>query len=195
MSASLKKNIEIKLEHPIEDFHFEMLLKLMVEKSFDKKELLIEEGKKNNFIYFIEQGSCYSYLTESNGEKQVVQFAIEGNWISDIYSFFQEQKAIYSVEALETTKTVVLNKQNFKIACDTIPWFDRYFRILIQNAYSALQYRLAKTNSQEIEARYQEFSKLHPQFIQRIPQYLIASYLGVKPQSLSRIRKEITQKG
>ncbi|MBL7916953.1 MAG: Crp/Fnr family transcriptional regulator [Bacteroidia bacterium] len=194
MSASLKANIEKKLEHPLEDKHFDMLLKLMFEKSFDKKDLLVEEGSKNNYIYFVEQGSCFSYLTESNGEKQVVQFAIEGNWISDLGSFFSEQKSTYSLEALEPLKTLALNKQNFKKGCDTIPWLDRFFRILIQNAYISLQYRLAKTNSEEIEARYKEFSKLHPQFIQRIPQYLIASYLGVKPQSLSRMRKETAHK-
>ncbi|MES2141056.1 MAG: Crp/Fnr family transcriptional regulator [Bacteroidota bacterium] len=194
MSAYLKANIERKLEYPIEDKHFEMFLKLMFEKSFDKKDLLIEERYKNNYIYFIEEGSCYSFLTESNGEKQVVQFAIEGNWISDPCSFFSEQKAIYSLEALEPLKTLALNKQNFKKACDTIPWVDRFFRILLQNAYISIQYRLVKTNSQEIDARYKEFSKLHPQFIQRIPQYLIASYLGVKPQSLSRIRKETAHK-
>lgn len=194
MSTLLKENIERKLEHHIEDVHFDMFLKLMFEKSFDKKNLLIEEENKNNYIYFIEQGSCYSYITPSNGEKQVVQFAIEGNWISDLNSFFSEQKAIFSIEAIEPLKTLALNKQNFKKASDSIPWFDRYFRILIQNAYISIQYRLAKTNSEDAEARYKEFSKLHPQFIQRIPQYLIASYLGVKPQSLSRVRKEIAHK-
>ena len=172
-----------------------MLLKLMVEKSFHKKDLLIEDGHHNNCIYFIEQGSCYSYIPELNGEKQVVQLAVEGNWISDPFSFFSDQKAIYSLEALEPLRTLSLNKQNFKKACDTIPWVDRFFRILIQNAYISIQYRLAKTNSEEIEARYEEFSKLYPHLIQRIPQYLIASYLGVKPQSLSRIRKETAHKG
>lgn len=194
MSKALKRNIEHKLEQTIEDEHFNMLIQLMTEKTFEKKALLVAEGNTNNTIYFIEQGSCYSFLSEASGEKQVVQFAIEENWISDLFSFFNEKKAIYSIEALETIKTLVLSKQNFKTACDTIPWFDRFFRILIQNAYCSLQYRLAKTNSQEIEARYQEFSKLHPQYIQRIPQYLIASYLGVKPQSLSRIRKESAHK-
>lgn len=194
MSSYLKINIEKQLDHPIEDKHLEMFSKLMFEKTFDKKDLLIEEGSNNNYIYFIEQGSCYSYLTEADGEKQVVQLAIEGNWISDLYSFFAEQKAIYSLEALEPLKALALNKQNFKKACDTIPWVDRFFRILIQNGYIATQYRLVRTKGAEIEGRYREFSKIHPQFIQRIPQYLIASYLGVKPQSLSRMRKETAHK-
>jgi CRP-like cAMP-binding protein len=88
---------------------------------------------------------------------------------------------------------LVLRKENFQKACDTFPQFDRFFRLLIQNAYISLQYRIAKTNSEGAEDRYTEFSQMYPAFLQRIPQYLIASYLGIKPQSLSRIRKELTQ--
>lgn len=194
MSAQLKTNIEKKLKQTVSDKELDLFLKLMFEKTFDKKDLLIEEGNSNKYIYFIENGSCYTFLTEPDGEKQVVQFAIEGNWISDLSSFFSGREAVYSLEALEPLKTLALNKKNFEAACNTIPWVDRFFRILIQEAYITIQYRIAKTNSEEIEARYKEFSKLHPQFIQRIPQYLIASYLGVKPQSLSRMRKETAHK-
>ncbi len=194
MSALLRKNIENKLGHKIDNKHFEMLVNLMLEKHFDKKDFLVEEDNTNNYIYFIEQGSCYTYLTEANGEKQVVQLAIEGNWISDLYSFFSGGEAIYSLEALEPLNTLILNRENFQKGCDSIPWFDRFFRILVQDAYIGLQYRLARTNSENAETRYKEFSKLHPYFIQRIPQYLIASYLGIKPQSLSRIRKEGARK-
>lgn len=194
MSAQLKTNIERKLKQTISDKDLDLFLKLMFEKTYDKKDLLIEEGNNNKYIYFIEKGSCYTFLTEPDGEKQVVQLAIEGNWISDLSSFFSGQEAVYSLEALEPMKTLTLNKKNFEVACNTIPWVDRFFRILIQEAYIATQYRIAKTNSEEIDSRYKEFSKLHPQFIQRIPQYLIASYLGVKPQSLSRMRKETAHK-
>ncbi|MFY9308588.1 MAG: Crp/Fnr family transcriptional regulator [Bacteroidia bacterium] len=194
MTSALKENIEKVLQHQVDEKQFSSFMALMEEKNFEKKALLCEEGVVCKYIYFIDKGSCYSYLTEPDGEKQVVQFAIEGNWISDLFSFFSEKKAIYSIEALEPVNVLALNKKNFQIACDTIPWVDRFFRVLIQNAYVALQYRIAKTNSEEADARYKEFSKLHPQFIQRIPQYLIASYLGIKPQSLSRIRKESIHK-
>ncbi len=124
----------------------------------------------------------------------MVQLALEDHWISDLYSFFSGKKAIYTIETLEATKVLALNKEGFQKACDTIPVFDRFFRILLQNAYVALQQRMAQTNSEEAESRYAEFSKTHPDFIQRIPQYLIASYLGVKPESQSRIRKGIAKK-
>lgn len=136
------------------------------------------------------EGSCYSYILDKKGDKHAVQFSLEGYWISDLYSFYSDRNAIYNIEALEPLSVLMLNKEGFEKACDSISCIDRFFRILIQNAYIALQYRLAKTNSEDAEKRYTEFSKTHPDFIQRIPQYLIASYLGIKPQSLSRIRNE-----
>jgi CRP-like cAMP-binding protein len=190
MKSLLRSNIEKTINQTIADSEFDVFFKLMFEKSFDKKSFLVEEGSVCNYIYFVEQGSCYSYITDDKGEKHAIQFALEGYWISDLYSFFSGKHAIYSVEALEHTRVLMLNKASFQKACDSMPCFDRFFRILIQNAYVSLQYRLAKTNSESAEKRYMEFSKLHPNFVQRIPQYLIASYLGIKPQSLSRIRKD-----
>jgi len=194
MPASFKSNIEKTIGHSLPDNEFQEFYKLFFEKSLDKKALLAEEGKNCKYIYFITEGSCYSYITDNEGEKHAVQFALENYWISDLYSFYSGRKGIYTIEALEPLKALVLNKENFQKACTEHPLFDRFFRILIQNAYVALQYRIAKTNSEDAESRYEEFSSLHPDFLQRIPQYLIASYLGIKPQSLSRIRKEMTYK-
>jgi CRP-like cAMP-binding protein len=190
MKTALRSNIEKTINQAIRDSEFEQFSKLIVEKSFDKKGFLIEAGAECNYIYFVEHGSCYSYMTDKKGDKHAVQFALEGYWISDLYSFFSSRAAIYTIETLEATRVLALNKANFQKACDNIPCFDRFFRVLIQNAYVSVQYRLAKTNSEDAEMRYLEFSKSHPDFAQRIPQYLIASYLGIKPQSLSRIRKE-----
>jgi CRP-like cAMP-binding protein len=195
MTDLLKHHIEKKTNQILTKNDSNQFAKLVFEKSFDKKDLLAEEGGFCNYIYFIEQGSCYSFLTDEEGDKQVVQLALEDYWISDLYSFFSGKKAIYTIETLEPTKVLALNKEGFQKACDTIPVFDRFFRILLQNAYVALQQRMAQTNSEEAESRYAEFSKIHPDFIQRIPQYLIASFLGVKPESLSRIRKGIAKKG
>ena len=114
--------------------------------------------------------------------------------MADLYSFLSGKKALFSIEVLEPVKALLLNKDNFRIACDTVPFFDRFHRILVQNAYTSLQYRLAKSHSENAEQRYLEFADNYPQFLKRIPQYLIASYLGIKPQSLSRIRKEMSQK-
>lgn len=190
----LKVHIERLLKTNLSDQNRTAFSDMLYEKVFQKKDILIEEGKVCNHIFFLTEGSCYSSYEDEAGEEHAIQFALEGYWISDLYSFFSGKKAIYTIHALETTKVLVLNKESFQKACDNMPAFDRYFRLLIQNAFVALQYRLAKTNSEVAENRYNEFAQLHPQFVQRIPQYLIASYLGIQPQSLSRIRKELANK-
>lgn len=194
MKVSLKTNIENTIKEPISEKDLSAFCNLMFEKSFDKKHVLVEEGNVSNYIYFIEEGSAYSFISDEKGDKHAIQLALEGYWIADLYSFYSAREAIYNIETLEPVKVLMLNRENFEKACCTITMIDRFFRILIQNAYVALQYRLAKTNSEDAEHRYSEFSKLHPEMLQRIPQYLIASYLGIKPQSLSRIRKELVTK-
>jgi CRP-like cAMP-binding protein len=194
MPYSLKRNIENTIRQPLSDEVFDSFSQFLFEKSFDKKHLLAEEGKICKYLYFIQEGSCYSYIVNKKGDKHAIQFALEGYWISDLYSFFSGRPAIYNIETLEPTRALLLNVDNFDALCSTHPLFDHFFRILVQNAYVRLQYRLAKTNSEEAQHRYEEFSQLHPDFIERIPQYLIASYLGIKPQSLSRIRSEMIQR-
>lgn len=194
MLSLLKSHIEKTIGQNIEDEDFNRFSHLFNEKEFAKKTFLAEEGKLCSTIFFIVKGSCYSYIVDDKGEKHAMQFALENYWISDLYSFFSGNKALYFIETLENTQLLALSKQNFEIACETIPKFETYFRILIQNGYVSLQYRMAKTNSEEAEIRYMELAQRQPELLHRIPQYLIASYLGIKPQSLSRIRKEMTYK-
>ncbi len=195
MTASLRANIERTVGKTPKPEDIAAFLALLQEKAFEKKEYLVAEGMSSKYIYFILEGSCYSYITDSTGETHAVQFALENYWISDLYGFFSDRKAVYTIEALEPVRVLALSKEHFQKACDEIPVIDRFMRLLIQNAYVSLQYRLAKTNSEDAEHRYREFSTLHPDFLQRIPQYLIASYLGIKPQSLSRVRQAILHKG
>lgn len=194
MNYLLRQNIETTLGYPVKNAVYEAFSACMFPKSYDKKILLAEEDRFCKYVYFIEQGACYSYYIDKKGERHAIQFGLEGYWISDLYSFFSNRKGIYNIETLEPSRLLLINKENYIKACDTFPEIDRFFRLLIQNAFVALQYRLAKTNSEDAESRYLEFSQQFPQFLQRIPQYLIASYLGIRPQSLSRIRQEATRK-
>lgn len=194
MEGQLRQNIESTLGQAISNADFELFSSYVFSKSFEKKAILADEGEHCKYVYFILNGSAFSYFVNEHGDKHAIQFALEGYWITDHYSFFSGKSGIYTIETLEPSKMLVLNLENFEKICQSSHLFEHFFRILIQNAFISLQYRMAKTNSEDAEHRYKEFSELHPAFVQRIPQYLIASFLGIKPQSLSRIRKEITTK-
>lgn len=194
MENLLRANIERTISQSIGDDCFDKFQSFFFERSFDKKHILVQKGEPCKYVYFIYEGSAYSYLLDENGEKHAIQFALEGYWISDSYSFFSNNTAIYMVETLEPVRAFVLPKENFEKLCSSDPLFDKFFRILNQNAMVALQYRLAKDHSSDAMERYVEFSTKNSHFIQRIPQYLIASYLGIKPQSLSRIRNQLANK-
>lgn len=190
MERSIRQNIENTLGEKVSDEVSARFMDLAFEKSFDKKQLLAEAGTSCRYQYFIIKGSCYSFYVNEKGDKNAVQFAIENYWITDASSYFSGRPATFSIETLEPTTALLLNRENFALLCDSHPLYDRFFRILLQNTLSSLHYRIAKTNSEDAAFRYREFTRLYPHFVQRIPQYLIASYLGIKPQSLSRIRKE-----
>lgn len=194
MGELLRKNIEKTLGEKIPDEMYAYFLELTFERSFDRKEFLAEPGGACKYQYFILEGACYSYYINEKGDTNAIQFAIEQYWITDAASYFNGKLSVFNIQTLEPTRALLLNKENFDMLCKTFPLYDKFFRILLQNALGTLHYRIAKTNSEDAGHRYREFSKLYPHFVQRIPQYLIASYLGIKPQSLSRIRNEMAYK-
>ena len=187
---SLRDNIAHTIGHHLDDMIFDYFSGLMFEKTFDKREHLAEAGRHCNYQYYILKGSCYSYYINEKGDKNAIQFAVENYWITDAASYFAGKPAVCTIETLEPTTVLMLNRQHFDLLCETHPIFDRFFRILLQNTLASQHLRIAKTISEDAEHRYIEFSKAFPHFVQRIPQYLIASFLGIKPQSLSRIRKQ-----
>lgn len=172
-----------------------LLMEHMTPRSYERKALLAREGERCRSVYFILEGAAYSSMIDAQGERHAVQFALENYWITDHYSFFRGEPGIYTIETLEATEALVMDAEGYDAVCRASHIIEHFFRVLITNAFVALQYRLAKTNAEEAAQRYLEFSRLHPDFVQRIPQYLIASYLGIKPQSLSRIRRTLSEQG
>src|SRR5690606_27670996 len=191
---ALWASVEKTLGNRLTESAYARVEELAFEKSFDKTEFFVEPGRSCNYQYFILEVSCFSYYINEKGDKNAIQFALENYWITDSASYFTNQPAVSTIETLEPTRVLMLSKQSFALLCDSDPVWDRYFRVLLQNYLAHLHYRIAKTNSEEARTRYLEFAKLYPHFIQRIPQYLIATYLGIRPQSLSRIRKELSSR-
>jgi len=192
MTDQLYKNINNKVKISEEDFkEFLSLTKTITVK---KNEFFINEGSTAKYIAFINTGVLYSYTINNKGDKHVMQIALENHWISDLFSFLTNEPSLFNVQAIETSEIILLSKENFEKACNTIPAFERFFRLLIQNAYVSSQRRISRIYGNSAEERYLKLIKTHPKIIQSVPQLYIASYLGIKPQSLSRIRKNLYDK-
>lgn len=190
----IRQHIEAKIGKPLTDEEFDYFSSLLRHKSVGPKEVLIHAGDRCSKLYFVEKGSLHAFLTDDAGNAHVVQLAFEGHWISDMYSFHLDRPALFTIETLEHCELLVFEKTAIAEACDKLHKMERFFRILAQNAYAAAQYRIARSYSADTEARYLELIAKHTDIVQRVPQFLIASYLGVKPQSLSRIRKQMAER-
>jgi CRP-like cAMP-binding protein len=165
---------------------------LFVPQSIRKKQFLLKAGEFCNRTAFVNQGCLRAYSTDSHGEEHITQFALEGWWISDLNSFITGEPSIYNIEALEDSELLLIDKISQDALFEKVPRFERYFRLLIQSSYVALHKRLLSTITDNAEEKYLRMQKTYPDIMQRVPQHMIASYLGLKPETLSRIRKKLS---
>ena len=194
MKNNIRENIEGKINLKLTDIEFEKLSDWFVLIKLENKMQFVKEGQVSRNLYFVDSGATHTFIIDKKGEAHTVQFGFEGYWIGDMYSFFSGNPAIFNVETLEPTTLFAMKHVEFEKACEQIPKFEMFFRILVQNGYLSSLQRIAKSFSEDAEQRYLMLIKNHPDLPQRVPQYLVASYLGIKPQSLSRIRQNLTKK-
>ncbi|MEM6726223.1 MAG: Crp/Fnr family transcriptional regulator [Bacteroidota bacterium] len=187
----LHAHIEKTIGEPFPLSSYERFIERTGRLSVKAKSHVIQEGQFVRYIYFIEKGLLYTNIVNQLGERQVVQFSFENYWTSDLSCYLSGEPAQYNLEALEDTEMILLSRDDFEWASRNVPLIGRYFRMLIQNAYIASQFRINRSFTLDAEARYLKLIDSHPDILYRVPQYLIASYLGIKPQSLSRIRKKL----
>ncbi len=155
-----------------------------------KRQYLVQQGAVALHETFVSKGCLRTFYIDEHGKEYVVQFAVEDWWTSDLKSFLTQTPADYYVEALEDSEVFQLEFAALEELYVRVPKFDKFFRILMQRAFIALQQRLVSTHSKSAEERYAEFVKRYPNIEQRVPQYMVASYLGFTPEFLSRIRQQ-----
>ena len=157
-------------------------------KKVKKKAYLLQEGDISRHQYFVNKGCLRTYTIDEKGLEHVIQFAIEDWWTGDMYSFLTQTPARFTIDALEDSELLCLEKNALEELYIKIPKFERFFRHLLQNAFIALQERIIANLSQPADERYCTFITKYPDMEKRLQLKQIASYLGITPESLSRIR-------
>ena len=171
---------------------FELCKTFFIPKKIRKKQTLLLEGDICTYNAFIEKGILRSYTIDEKGNEHSVQFAFEGWWITDLSSFLLGQTSTYTIEALEDSELLLLTYSAREELMDALPKFERYQRLLLQNAYIALQTRINAALNDSAEEKYVKLTISYPDVIARVPQHMIASYLGLTPETLSRVRKQLS---
>ncbi|MEO0570295.1 MAG: Crp/Fnr family transcriptional regulator [Bacteroidota bacterium] len=187
MNPHLKAYIERYVY--LEPAEYEVLVGYFEEKRFKKKALLLESGQVCRYNYFLLQGLVRCFYLDANGNEQITQFGKEFWWVTTMDSFINEVPSLITIQAIEDVRALSINKEQLEEVYKKIPKMERLFRRVAENWLIAQQrnsHFFMKANSKE---RYQKLVTSIPNFVQRVPQYMIASYLDISPEYLSEIRK------
>jgi CRP/FNR family transcriptional regulator, anaerobic regulatory protein len=189
MTTEILKSVKliVSLNHAEED----AFLKILEKKKFNKKDFLLKEGQISDKIFFINQG-CLRLFYAVDSNENTVQFLFSSNWHIDYASFLTGKPSIENLQALESCEVIQIRKTDLYSLYNRFPVFERLFRVMAENAFMNLSKINKMLINQEPEQRYQELIIQSPELFDRIPQYYIASYLGVKPETFSRIRKRVS---
>ncbi|WP_313807173.1 Crp/Fnr family transcriptional regulator [Flavobacterium sp.] len=164
------------------------LLSKIESRTLKKKEHLLKEGDVCNFFCFIEKGCGRIYLINEKGNEQTLQFGIEDWWIVDYMSYSTENPSHFYIQAIENSDVLILHKNDLEQLLKEIPKLERYFRIVLQKSFAASQMRIKFLFTMSAEERYHHFNNSFPEFVQRVPQYMLASYLDFSAEFMSKIR-------
>lgn len=172
----------------------ELLKTFFIPKKVRKRQYVLNAGDVCQYITFIEEGLLRSFTVDDDGNEHVVQFATEGWWITDMGSFISGKNALYNIEALEDSELLNLSKESLEEMLVKLPIMERFFRILMQNNIVALQRRVVAYMSLSAEEKYLKLLEVAPDIMTRASQQHIASYLSITPETLSRVRKKISER-
>ncbi|RZM28787.1 MAG: Crp/Fnr family transcriptional regulator [Pedobacter sp.] len=158
--------------------------------TYKKKEILLKQGEICRSNYFVVKGCLRMYFITEKGVEHTMQFALENWWLTDVLAFNLQKTTEFYIQAVEATEVLCIDFNRLEQLYDQVPLTEKYFRLIYQKAAGASQQKAKYFQDFTKEELYNQFNSSFPEFIQRVPQYLIASYLGFTPEYLSEIRKK-----
>lgn len=172
------------------DAEITIFLDLLQPVQVGRRDVLLREGQACRYLYFIEEGALRAFFAGPRGKEHTIMFAVSDWWITDMYCYLNQLPAMVSIEALQDTQLLQLERSRFDTLLQEAPVFEKFFRILMQNAYTREQLRVIQSLSLPAEDRYENFLNKYPHIAALLTQKQIASYLGVTPEFLSVVRKK-----
>ncbi len=149
---------------------------------------MLKEYEVCSCYYFVTKGCLRFYRNTENGFEQVLQFAIPGWWLSDFQSFETQKPSEYFIQAVQNTEMLILHRSDYQELFTEVPVLNTYFRLMMQKAYTASLKKMELILCESAEERYLQFINSFPDFVQIVPQYMLASFLGFTPQFMSMLR-------
>ncbi|MDB5051258.1 MAG: cyclic nucleotide-binding protein [Fibrobacteres bacterium] len=156
---------------------------------------LFKQDEVCRWVGFVDSGCLRYYMLDHQAEERIIYFAVEDWWVGDLGSFNGGTRSLYNLQALEAAQLLLFERETFPELCRLCPAWERFYRLKTQQAYSAITDRYIQFQALSAEEKYLQLARKSPSLFQRVPQHYIASYLGIKPQSLSRIRKKLSVEG
>lgn len=188
----LRKHIEKRIT--ISNKEFKHCCSFFVARKLRKNQFLLQQGEICKRLSFVNSGCLREYTVDHKGNVHIIQFAIEDWWIADMISYLSASPSTQNIDALQNSEILILERESREKMMQEIPKMERFFRILLEKKYIASVNRISDSLSAPAEERYLSFLQTYPALVEQVPQHDIASYLGITPQSLSRIRKDLSKK-
>ena len=167
-------------------FHF--FTSLLKEKQVAKKDFVLKEGQVCQYLSFVNSGLLRAYYLDNEDKESTIMFAVADWWITDMYCYIHQKPAMLTIQAVEDSHIFNLKKDDLEELYVEVPKFEKFFRIIMQNAYIREQLRIIQNLSLSAEERYHNFLTKYPMIAKQVTQKQIASYLGVTPEFLSALR-------
>ena len=185
MQANLREHIEKII--PLTDEEFAFINSHFTSRKFKKHQFIIQEGDAVQYSYFVISGLLKLVYTDASAKQHIVSFAMEDWWESDFYAFYTQTKATMSLECLEDTEVLCCSLEDYKKLCDGLQKMERFFLEKATFGFLGSQRRILSWLTSNSKERYEQLLKQYPMLMQRVPKSLIASYLGVSRETLSRL--------